>query len=195
MNADIVLASASPRRAGLLRQIGVRFRVCVADVDESALPGESPADYVQRLAVAKARAVLPGAGGLPVLGADTTVVVDGDILGKPADAREARAMLRRLSGRSHRVLSAVALCHGERAAVRLSETQVWFRPLDDDLLARYADSGEPLDKAGGYGIQGLGGALVVRIDGSYTGVVGLPLGETVDLLTESGVPFWCDARG
>lgn len=190
MTADLVLASASPRRRELLAQIGVRYRVQAADIDESVRSGEAAADYVLRLARAKAGA-LP-AGDLPVLGADTSVVVDGRVLGKPVDDEEARAMLRCLSGREHQVLSAVALCHGERIEARLSVTRVWFRAIDDVLVGRYVASGEPRDKAGAYGIQGLGGALVARIDGSYTGVVGLPLAETVDLLQAFNVPFWRD---
>lgn len=195
MNADLILASASPRRRELLAQVGVRARVQVADVDETALPGETPADYVSRLALAKARAVRSrrrqaGDVELPVLGADTTVVIDGQLLAKPADAADAGAMLARLSGREHEVLTAVALVAGDREAVRLSRTRVRFRALGAAAIARYVASGEPMDKAGGYGIQGLGGALVDRIDGSYTGVVGLPLGETIDLLDEFSVPYW-----
>lgn len=189
---DLVLASASPRRRELLAQAGVRHVVRVAGVDESVLPGETPETYVERLARAKAQAVLPQAGALPVLGADTTVVLDGDILGKPADAGEALAMLRRLSGREHRVLTAVAVCRGARLLSRLSVTRVWFRALDEAHLRRYVATGEPLDKAGAYGIQGFGAALVTRIDGSYTGVVGLPLAETIDLLDAFGVPCWQD---
>lgn len=193
--ADLVLASASPRRRELLEQVGVHYRVAVADIDETPLAGEDPAAYVARLALAKARAVLAQAGGLPVLGADTTVVIDGEVLGKPRDAVDAAAMLARLSGREHRVLTAVALVQfdalwDERKAVRVSDTRVRFRRLTDAVIARYVASGEPMDKAGAYGIQGLGGALVARIEGSYTGVVGLPLGETIDLLDAFSVPYW-----
>lgn len=190
--ADLILASASPRRRELLAQIGVRHRVQAADVDESLLPGETAADYVLRLARAKAAAVRDVR--LPVLGADTSVVIDGDVLGKPLGDADAKAMLRRLSGREHQVLSAVALCRGDRIEAQLSVSRVWFRSIDDALIDRYVASGEPEDKAGGYGIQGLGGALVSRIDGSYTGVVGLPLAETVDLLQAFNVPFWRDIR-
>lgn len=199
-DCDLVLASASPRRRELLTQIGVRHRVQVADVDESLLAGETPEDYVRRLARAKAGAVLRllqagsgpdrEAGDLPVLGADTTVVIDGDVLGKPADAGEAMAMLQRLSGREHRVLTAVALVAAGRESVRLSDTRVRFRQLSAAVIERYVATGEPLDKAGAYGIQGLGGALVAEIAGSYTGVVGLPLGETIDLLDAFSVPYW-----
>lgn len=186
---DLVLASASPRRRELLAQIGVRYGVCVAAVDEAALPGEAPAAYVERLARAKAVAVVPQAGGLPVLGADTTVVIDECILGKPADARDAANMLRRLAGRAHRVLTAVAVCHGDRLLSRVSVTQVWFAALDDARIDRYLATGESFDKAGGYAIQGFGAALVTRIDGSYSGVVGLPLVETCALLDAFGVPY------
>lgn len=195
MQADLVLASASPRRRELLTRVGVRHAVRVADVDESTRPGEAPAAYVERLARAKALAVMPQAGGLPVLGADTTVVLDGDILGKPADAADAARLLRRLAGREHRVLTAVAVRAGERCLSRLSETRVWFRALDDATVARYVATGEPMDKAGGYGIQGFGAALVARIDGSYSGVVGLPLAETCELLDAFGVPVWRDPAG
>lgn len=187
---ELVLASASPRRRELLAQLGVHFTVRVSEVDERVLAGESPEAYVTRLARAKASAVAAQDATLPVLGADTTVVVEGRILGKPADAADALAMLRALSGREHRVLTAVALVHDGRVEDALSATRVWFRARDDDMLARYVATGEPLDKAGAYGIQGLGAALVTRIDGSYTGVVGLPVAETVDLLRAAGVGIW-----
>lgn len=190
--ADLILASASPRRRELLDQIGVCYRVQVADVDETLLPGEAPAAYVTRLALAKARAVaaLPAAGGLPVLGADTTVVIDGDVLAKPVDAADAARMLTMLAGREHQVLTAVALVADTRAETRLSVTTVRFRPLAAATIDRYVATGEPMDKAGGYGIQGLGGALVASLTGSYTGVVGLPIAETVDLLDAFAVPYW-----
>lgn len=190
--ADLILASASPRRRELLDQIGVRYRVQVADVDETLQPGEAPAAYVTRLALAKARAVaaLPVAAGLPVLGADTTVVIDGEVLAKPVDAADAVRMLTRLAGREHQVLTAVALVAGARAETGLSVTTVRFRPLAAATIDRYVATGEPMDKAGGYGIQGLGGALVASLTGSYTGVVGLPIAETVDLLDAFAVPYW-----
>ncbi|MFZ5722297.1 MAG: Maf family protein [Pseudomonadota bacterium] len=190
MSAVIVLASASPRRRELLAQVGVHCRVAVAGLDETPQPGEEPDACVQRLALAKARAVLAQAGGLPVLGADTLVIRDGSMLGKPRDAADARAMLSALAGRRHEVLTAVALVQGGREAVALSRTRVWFRPLDAAAIDRYVATGEPMDKAGAYGIQGLGGALVARIEGSYSGVVGLPLGETIDLLDAFSVPYW-----
>ena len=190
MQPDLVLASASPRRRELLDQLGVLHAVQVADVDESVVAGEPPAAYVERLARAKAGAVAPRAGGTPVLGADTTVVIDGEILGKPADAADAPAMLRRLACREHRVLTSVAVCRDTRVLSSVSETRVWFRPLDEAHIARYVATGEPMDKAGAYGIQGFGAAFVARIDGSYSGVVGLPIAETCELLDAFAVPYW-----
>jgi septum formation protein len=182
----LVLASRSPRRRELLWQIGVPHHVAAADIDEQPLPGETPADCVQRLALAKARTVPPA--GLPVLGADTAVVLDGQMLGKPADRAEGVAMLRRLSGRTHRVLTAVALvdAHGSRLAVSASEVE--FRVLAEAECQRYWDCGEPRDKAGGYAIQGLGAVFISALRGSYSGVMGLPLFETAALLAAAGVP-------
>lgn len=184
----LVLASASPRRAELLGQIGVRFVQRVADVDETRRYNEPVADYVRRVALDKARAVraADGAGGLPVLGADTAVAVDDRVFGKPADRADALATLRALSGREHRVLSAVAVAAG-REAVLINETRVWFRPLEDEELAAYWASGEPRDKAGAYAIQGRGAVFIERIDGSYSGVMGLPLFETARLLRDFGI--------
>ncbi len=188
MRPSIVLASASPRRAELLEQIGVGFRQRVVQIDETPQPGEAAPDYVRRLALEKARAARAklGEDHLPVLGADTEVVVDDRPLGKPADLPDAREMLRRLSGRAHRVLSAVALV-AEREAVRVSESRVWFRALSDAEIEAYWRSGEPRDKAGAYAIQGLGAVFIERLDGSYSGVMGLPLYETVQLLEEFGI--------
>ena len=194
---QIILASASPRRRELLAQIGVHHIQKVLPVDERHRPGESPRDYVARLALAKARAVRDslGAGaGYPVLGADTAVVLAGLPLGKPRDRADGLAMLRRLAGRDHRVFSAVALVGG-REALRVSETRVWFRDASEAELAAYWDSGEPHDKAGGYGIQGLGAVFVERIDGSYSGVMGLPLFETAQLLKEFGIDVLPPAGG
>lgn len=181
---ELVLASASPRRAELLRQIGVRFEVIPADVDESVREGEAPGDYVVRLAQAKALAVWRQQGGrLPVLGSDTSVVLDGAILGKPADRAEAVAMLRRLSGRTHEVYSAVALVHGDgRVAHRLNVSRVTFGELDEAWIEAYCDTGDPMDKAGAYGVQGRAGERIRRIEGSFYGVMGLPLYETSRLL-------------
>lgn len=179
----IYLASASPRRRELLEQIGVAFRVIQAEVDETPREGESPAAYVQRLAADKAQAGWAQSDRTrPVLGADTSVVLDGRILGKPLDRADAIAMLHALSGRSHQVLTAVALVQGERLEQALSLTEVVFKPLTEADCADYWDSGEPADKAGAYGIQGLGALFVSDLRGSYSGVVGLPLAETGELL-------------
>ena len=188
MMTTLVLASASPRRSELLNQIGVRFRQRVIEIDETARQLESAADYVRRVALEKARAVQRELGHdeVLVLGADTAVVVDEILLGKPADFAHARQMLRRLSGRAHRVLSAVALI-GEREAVRVSESAVWFRALSDAEIDAYWDTGEPQDKAGAYAIQGLGAVFVERLEGSYSGVMGLPLYETAQLLKDFGI--------
>ena len=184
----LVLASASPRRRELLWQIGVAHRVAIANVDERPRTGESAVECVQRLALAKAKAVWQAS--LPVLGADTAVVLDGEMLGKPRDRHSALAMLTRLSGRSHRVLTAVALVDGRGSQLRLSDSEVQFRTLEGAECARYWDSGEPCDKAGGYAIQGLGAVFVSRMQGSYSGVMGLPLFETAELLDAAGVPRW-----
>jgi len=184
----IILASGSPRRQALLQQIGVRFRQQVADVDETPLDNESAQDYVVRLAVAKACAVRQqsGADKAPVLGADTAVVVDGRLLGKPADLAHARDMLQLLSGRRHQVLSAVALVQ-DRQAVAASASDVWFRALSEKDIEDYWKTGEPRDKAGAYGIQGIGAIFIERLEGSYSGVMGLPLYETARLLQDFGI--------
>ena len=184
----IVLASASSRRRELLWQIGVAHRVAVPQLDEQTLAGESPAAYVQRLALAKAEKIAPA--GLPVLGADTTVVLDGQMLGKPRDRADALAMLARLSGRTHRVLTAVALVDSHGCRTCLSDSEVQFRVLEPQECALYWDSGEPGDKAGGYAIQGFGAVFVCALRGSYSGVMGLPLFETAALLDAAGVPRW-----
>jgi septum formation protein len=183
----LYLASQSPRRRELLAQIGIEHRVLTVDVDETRLADEEPDCYVERLARAKAAAgwqacVAAALTPLPVLGADTVVVFEGLVLGKPRTPEEGRAMLRRLSGECHEVLTGVSLC-GERGQVScISATQVWFRPLSDAEIDAYWSSGEPCDKAGAYGIQGLAARFVERIEGSYSGVVGLPLFETDALL-------------
>ncbi|MDG4595616.1 MAG: Maf family protein [Candidatus Contendobacter sp.] len=186
----IYLASASPRRRELLRQIGVSYRRLRVDVDETPWLGETPDAYVVRLALAKARigcAALGRRRPAPVLGADTAVVVDDAILGKPRDRAEGLAMLTLLSGREHRVLSAVALAVPTRDAVRVQESRVRFRALTPAERAAYWDSGEPLDKAGGYAIQGRAAAFVAELRGSYSGVMGLPLFETAELLQVFGI--------
>jgi septum formation protein len=179
----ICLASASPRRSALLQQIGIAHCVVPGDVDEAERPGEAPGDYVLRLARTKAEAVAmdPAARGLPVLGADTAVIQDGVILGKPVDAADARRMLSLLAGRQHEVLSAVALAYRNRCEARLSVSQ---SAADMD---RYVASGEPFGKAGGYAIQGLAAAFVEHLAGSYSGVMGLPLYETSLLLAGAGI--------
>jgi septum formation protein len=187
----IYLASQSPRRRELLDQIGVRHRLLVAPVDETPLADESPEDYVRRMAISKAQAghaARPAdAEGLPVLGADTAVVLDGHILGKPDDRAHGMAMLRALSGREHRVLTGVALVSDHREDYRLSDSRVTFRQLSDAEIAAYWDSGEPTDKAGGYAVQGLGAVFISHLSGSYSGVMGLPVFETAQLLSAAGM--------
>jgi septum formation protein len=198
----IYLASRSPRRRELLAQIGVRFETLMfrgipredAEVDETPLPDEPPEDYVRRITLAKARA---GLGRIlqrrmishPVLAADTTVEIDGNIIGKPEHEADAVDILRRLSGRTHRVLTAVAVTEGDRTEHLLNINEVRFRPLEHDEIRRYVSSGEPLDKAGAYGIQGRAAIFVEEIRGSYTGIMGLPLFETAVLLRRFGYPI------
>ena len=189
----LYLASASPRRRKLLRQIGVSYRLLRVAVDEAPLPAEAPPDYVARLALDKARAGCAALGRrkpAPVLGADTAVVVDGLILGKPRDRADGLAMLARLSGREHQVLSAVALATTQRAAAIVQESRVRFRALSPEECVAYWDSGEPLDKAGGYAIQGRAAAFIHDLRGSYSGVMGLPLYETAELLRTFAVSPW-----
>ena len=172
----LVLASASPRRAELLRAAGIRFEVVTADVDERQHSGEDAESYVRRLAAAKATRVAAAHPGRAVLGADTTVVVDGDVLGKPADAAEAATMLARLSGRSHLVLTGVCLIDPTgHADASVAFTTVEFRPLLADEIEGYVATGEPMDKAGAYAIQGGAGPFVTRIEGAHDNVVGLPV--------------------
>lgn len=192
---DLYLASGSPRRLELLLQIGVCFAPVAASVDENPLPNELPADYVCRLAKAKAKAGLAAVRGMgqeekPVLGADTTVVLGHQILGKPVDQADAVNMLSRLSGTTHTVLTAVTLISGAKSHTLLSESKVEFRALAKSEMLAYWATGEPLDKAGAYGIQGLGAVFVKAIHGSYSGVVGLPLAETAELLKLYKIPFW-----
>ena len=182
----LYLASTSPRRRDILASIGLDFDVVAVDVDETPLAGESSAAMVLRLSVAKAQAAEIGAGGV-ALGSDTAVVVDGRLLGKPRDREDGLEMLDLLSGRAHRVLTGVAVSHAQGTATALSETDVMFREISRDEALAYWQSGEPRDKAGAYAIQGLGGAFVERIEGSYTGVVGLPVFETIELLREAGI--------
>ena len=187
---QLYLASASPRRRELLRQLGVRFEVLSQSVPERRRAGETPEALVERLAMEKAGAgwaQLAAAQELPVLGADTVVVVDQQVLGKPAGRDEALSMLALLSGRRHRVLSAVALMGQDGLRVAVSESWVSFRVMDSAERAAYWASGEPADKAGAYAIQGLGALFVRRLEGSYSGVMGLPLFETAELLREFGI--------
>lgn len=184
----LILASRSPRRAELLTQVGIAFSVRPADVDETARPGEPAADYVRRMARAKAAAVQRQHPGPPVLGADTAVVLDDLILGKPRDRDDAIGMLLALSGRSHRVMSGVAVAlDAGSSQFALSTSTVRFRTLDRAEALAYWDTGEPADKAGAYAIQGLGTAFVARIEGSYSGIMGLPLFETLALLRNIGI--------
>ena len=190
---QLFLASGSPRRRELLTQIGVPFTAVSADIDETPLDHESPSAYVERLARGKAeagwRALETDVDGC-VLGADTAVVLDGQILGKPLDQTDSMAMLLSLSGREHEVLTAIALLDGQRCESRVVRSRVRFRPITEQEAAAYWASGEPRDKAGGYGIQGLGAVFVAGLDGSYSAVVGLPLCETAELLGHFGIPCW-----
>lgn len=188
MTVKLILASASPRRRQLLDLFGLAFEVIEADLDESAREGESAEAMSRRLAETKARRIYHRRGrGHAVLGGDTVVAIDGRALGKPRDPGEATSMLQQLSGRDHHVLSAVALVSDKGTEVRLSQTRVRFCELGTAVIARYCDSGEPYDKAGGYGIQGIAGAFVEELHGSHSGVVGLPLLETRLLLESAGL--------
>lgn len=191
--ATLYLASGSPRRRELLTQIGVPFITLSAAIDESPLPNEPAHGYVERLALEKARAgfaTLALADDAVVLGADTAVVRDGQILGKPQDRAEALAMLASLSGREHQVLTAVALVSATRSSAQVVTSQVRFRPLQPGEAEAYWASGEPQDKAGSYGIQGLAAIFVSQLQGSYSAVVGLPLCETAQMLNEFAIPCW-----
>ncbi|WP_405234094.1 Maf family protein [Lentisalinibacter salinarum] len=183
----VVLASASPRRRELLAAYGLEPVVRPVDVDETAHPGETPRDYVERLAVAKAEAAAADAPGAVVIGADTAVALDGEIYGKPASATDFRRMMGALGGRAHEVYTGVAVVQGGRTAVRTAVSRVRLRQLDEREMRQYWASGEPRDKAGGYAIQGLGALFVSGLEGSYSGVVGLPLYETGELLAAAGV--------
>ncbi|MDQ7727430.1 Maf family protein [Halomonas sp. SpR8] len=185
----LCLASASPRRKALLASIGVPVTVRPCHIDETPLAGESAEVYVYRLAVTKAEAAAP-LTGLPTLGSDTAVVVDGRILGKPADFDEGAGMLRLLSGRSHHVLTSVAVSGPAGMLSCCVATQVTMRLIDEHEMAAYWRTGEPADKAGSYAIQGLASIFVKEIQGSHSAVVGLPLFETANLLHQQGVPIW-----
>jgi len=188
-NPLIYLASASPRRSALLDQIGVVHRVQPVDVDEQALAAESPDDYVRRLAMLKAETLwrqLAAAQRQPVLGADTAVVLDAEILGKPRDEQDCLQMLGKLSARTHRVFTAVALRGSAGCEARVNVSEVTFRKLAADEIRSYWHTGEPADKAGGYAVQGRAALFIERIAGSYSGIMGLPLFETGELLAAIG---------
>jgi septum formation protein len=182
----IVLASASPRRRELLAAAGVSCAVDPADVDESPQPGESPATCVERVARAKAEAVARRHPGAAIIAADTTVIVDGEMLGKPVDAADAARMLRQLAGRHHEVWSGVAVAADGETAYELIRTQVWMNALSQAEIDWYVSSGEPLDKAGAYAIQGLASRFIPRIEGSWSNVVGLPVATVLQLLRALG---------
>jgi septum formation protein len=188
--AQIILASASPRRRELLQQIGVRTMVKSVDIDESRKAGETALAYVQRLAMEKARQgfeTIDNPEKLPVLGADTIVVIDDAVLGKPENRQQAKKMLRQLSGQKHTVHTAVAIVTLDKAVVDTSSSQVLFKALDEQEIDDYLATGEADDKAGGYGIQGIAAQFIKNINGSFSGVMGLPLYETAQLLEGCGV--------
>ena len=184
-NQQICLASASPRRLTLLKQVGIHPVVRPTNLDESRWPNETIQDYVKRMAISKA-CIEPSMVADLVIGADTIVVVDHEILGKPAHATEAQQMLARIAGRAHQVLTAVAVYQPstQQCIHQVVESRVWVKPLSPEEMIAYVATGEPLDKAGAYGIQGIGAALVTRLEGSCSGVAGLPLWETLALLRE-----------
>lgn len=188
---DLMLASASPRRTEILQQIGVRHQIQPADIDETPRPNESPVDYVQRMALEKAKHIIAlNMETIPVLGADTCVVCDDKIFGKPAHKDQALDMLAALSGRSHQVLTAVAMGNAERCLLSMSITEVIFRQITMQERLSYWATGEPKDKAGSYAIQGYGAVFIESIKGSYSGVVGLPIKETSALLHTFEIPIW-----
>ncbi|VUD59901.1 Septum formation protein Maf [Thalassocella blandensis] len=189
-SVHLQLASKSPRRREILQQLGVRFSVVSVDVPEKQDLGESPAEYVQRLASSKALAGYEKFPGIPTLGADTIVCCDEAVLEKPKDEEDFLSMMRRLSGRQHQVLTAVSLCNGSKQKTHLSQTDVSFRTISEAQMLAYWQTGEPQDKAGGYAIQGKGAVFVTHLQGSYSGVVGLPIEVLNTLLTEFDVPVW-----
>jgi septum formation protein len=186
---QVVLASSSPRRHQLLELIGVAHDVRAADVDETHIAGEQPDSYAERLARAKAERISADDGEAVVIGADTIVVVDGEVLGKPRDANDAARMLVMLSGRAHEVMTAVAVSHEGHTAAAVEKVSVTFRDLSDEEISSYIATGEPMDKAGAYGIQGYGATIVRRIDGDYFAVMGLSLVRLVELLDQVGVRY------
>ncbi|MCC7200027.1 MAG: septum formation inhibitor Maf [Gammaproteobacteria bacterium] len=190
--APIVLASASPRRSALLTQIGVAHEVLATDLDEARLPGEPPHVYVERLARDKALAARAALGNADrvLLAADTSVVLGDEIFGKPEDEAHCVRMLMALSGRTHEVMTGIAVLAGETLLADVNVSRVSFRALDDEECRRYWRTGEPRGKAGGYAVQGFAATFIERIDGSYSSVMGLPLFETARLLAAAGVPAW-----
>ncbi len=190
MAIQLILASASPRRKELLDQINVRYQVYPVDIDETPLPNEKPLAYVQRLAAEKSAACVAALKTeLPVLAADTSVILGDMIMGKPQTQADAVAMLSQLSGKTHQVYSAISL-RGREHSQAVSITEVTFRRLTEREIISYWDTGEPIDKAGSYAIQGIGGIFVESIVGSFSGVVGLPLFETAELLSKQGIEFF-----
>jgi septum formation protein len=189
MQIPVILASASPRRRELLALVGIVHEVRPADIDESLWPGETPVGHSERLARGKAHAIAAAAGDAVVIAADTIVVVDGDILGKPKDVAHATEMLRRLSGRQHTVYTAIAVARGERTESAVEAVEVVFRALSDSEIAEYIATGEPMDKAGAYGIQGFGATIVERVEGDYFSVMGLGMRRLVALLERVGVTY------
>lgn len=185
----VILASQSPRRRDLLDLVGITHEVRPADINEDVREGEGAAAYTERLAREKAAALAALEPDAVVIAADTTVVVDGDILGKPADAADARAMIRRLAGRTHVVMTGMAVARGAKIESAVEEVRVVFRPLSDAEIAAYVETGEPMDKAGAYGIQGFGATIVERVEGDYFSVMGLGLRRLVDLLGRHGISY------
>jgi nucleoside triphosphate pyrophosphatase len=183
----VILASASPRRRELLQLVGIAHEIRPADVDETYVAGEPPREHAERLAREKATAI--DAPDAVTIGSDTIVLVDGDVLGKPRDRAAAAAMLRRLSGRSHIVITGVAVCWRDRVVSAIESVEVSFRALTDAEISSYIDTGEPMDKAGAYGIQGYGATIVERVDGDYFAVMGLPLHRLVQLMAQVGLRY------
>ena len=191
-NADlmrVILASQSPRRRELLTLVGIAHEVQPADIDETPWPDEAPIPHTERLATAKAQVIATRNPDALVIAADTIVVIDGAILGKPTDEGDAHAMLRRLSGRTHEVCTAMAVAIGDQVRAEVVRVHVRFRMLDDDTITRYVQTGEPMDKAGAYGIQGYGATIVEHIEGDYFAVMGLSLVTVVRLAGEMGVSY------
>lgn len=189
MTLRVILASQSPRRRELLALVGIEHEVMPADINEDVRPGEQAVPYTERLAREKAAVIAQRHPDAYVIAADTTVVVDGDIVGKPGDAADARAMVKRLSGRSHIVCTGIAIAHGDRIESAVEQVGVTFRRLSDEEIAAYVETGEPMDKAGAYGIQGWGATIVERVDGDYFSVMGLGLRRLVELFSRHGVKY------